>query len=473
MAISQLKQTLGGLDVGSPLLRQALIYSLFDGMLCSVMVAMADTFSVAAAVRLKAPAMTIALLGSGPLLIGSVGQFFLPLFLNPNQTRKHYVVASVRFQASFLILAGLTGFLPAPYSAWLYVAAFILYGSSGNLFAGLWTSWIRDCVPPQVRGRHFAWRNRFFSLVQLTCAISAGVIARNYSSQNAPWLLFCLLFFIGSIFRFGSGQCLSMQYEPKQSRLPTRSHVFGFRPSKPFLGFCLAVALLQGTTAMAGPFFNVWFLRDLKFDFLIFTIGTACTVLGTIAFLPVWGRLTDSIGTSKVLRVTGLMCALVPLPYLFGSTPLAVWLFNFYSGIAWGGFNISNFNYLLRTTEKEKSDHYIAFASAVTAISVLLFSLIGGFLSTRLPVLFGWQLQSLFALSSLGRLIVVFVFSAFSARKRSGPRRASWSLSTSSQATGSAWKCSGRCSGRSGTSLQTAISRRRPFCIFLTLPSPA
>jgi len=374
------------------------------------MVALADTFSVAAAVRLKAPAMTIALLGSAPLLIGSVGQFFLPLFLNKNKTRKQYVVASVRVQACFLVLAGLTGWLPAPYNAWAYVLAFVLYGSSGNLFSGIWTSWIRDCVPPRVRGRHFAWRNRFFSLTQLVCAITAGIISRKYSSQNAPWLFFTAIFFIGSLFRFGSAQCQQWQHDPAPKSLPDKSHVLGFKLSKNFLWFCLSVAFLQGTTAVAGPFFNVWFLRDLKFDYLIFAIATASMIIGTIAFLPLWGRLIDSIGTSRVLRMTGLMCAFVPVPYLFGSTPLVVWAANFYSGVAWGGFNVANFNYLLRTTEKEKSDHYIAFSSAITAISMFMFSLLGGFLSTRLPVLFEYQLQTLFLASFGGRLLVVLFF---------------------------------------------------------------
>jgi Major Facilitator Superfamily len=176
------------------------------------------------------------------------------------------------------------------------------------------------------------------------------------------------------------------------------------------LWFCLSVAFLQGTTAAAGPFFNVWFLRDLKFDYLTFTIATASMIIGTIAFLPLWGRLIDSIGTSRVLRMTGLMCAFVPIPYLFGSTPLLVWAANFYSGIAWGGFNVANFNYLLRTTEKEKSDHYIAFSSAITAMSMFMFSLLGGFLSTRLPVLFEYQLQTLFLVSFGGRLLVVLFF---------------------------------------------------------------
>jgi MFS family permease len=402
--------TLGGVDIGSPLLRQALLYSLIDGMLCSVMVALAETFSVAAAVRLKAPAMTIALLGSGPLLIGSVGQFFLPLFLNKDRTRKRYVVASVRVQATFLIFAGLTGWLPAPYNAWAYVFAFVLYGSSGTLFAGIWTSWIRDCVPIGVRGRHFAWRNRFFSLTQLLCAITAGIISRKYSSQNAPWMFFTLIFFIGSLFRFGSAQFLSWQHDPQPTNLPDRSQVFGFRPSRNFLWFCSSVALLQGTTAIAGPFFNVWFLRDLRFDYLVFAIGTVFMILGTVAFLPLWGRLIDSVGTSRVLRITGLMCAFVPVPYLFGTSPALVWTANFFSGIAWGGFNVSNFNYLLRTTEKENSDHYIFFASAATAIGMFVFSMFGGFLSTRLPVLFEYQLQTLFLFSFLCRLSVVLFF---------------------------------------------------------------
>ena len=403
------QQTLGGVDVGSPLMKKALVLSLTDGCLSSVMQALTDTFGVAAAVKLNAPAMAIALLGSGPLLISSLGQFFVPLFLDAKQTRKRYVVASVRFQAAFLILAGLTGWLPAPANAFAYVGAFVVYGASGNLFGGLWTSWIRDCVPGRVRGRHFAWRNRVFNLVQLACALTAGIVSRRYSSQNAPWLLFTVLFFTGGLFRFGSGQCLHLQHDPHPSRLPHKSQVFGFRPSKKFFHFCLSAGLLLGATALSGPFFNVWFLRDLKFNYLTFSINTSCMILGTFAFLPLWGRLIDGIGASRVLRVTGLMAAVVPIPYLFASSPLAVWSFNFYSGVAWGGFNIANFSYLLHLTEKEKSDHYIAFASAVTAIATFVFGVLGGFLATRLPVWFDWQLQSLFALSSLLRIIVVLV----------------------------------------------------------------
>jgi len=111
------------------------------------MLALTDTFGVAAAVNSMPQRWPLPCFGSGPLLISSLGQFFLPLFLDPKKTRKHYVVLSVRVQAVFIILAAFTGWLPAPYNAFVYIAAFVLYGSSGNLFGGLWTSWIRDCVP--------------------------------------------------------------------------------------------------------------------------------------------------------------------------------------------------------------------------------------------------------------------------------------------------------------------------------------
>ena len=110
---------------------------------------------------------------------------------------------------------------------------------------------------------------------------------------------------------------------------------------------------------------------------------------GNVFVFAAVGKTPHTCGNARAIRITALMCSLVPIPYLFATGPFAVWLFNFYSGVSWGGFNIANFNYLIRMTEKEKSDHYIAFAAVTTAVSTFVFGLLGGFLSTRLPVIFG------------------------------------------------------------------------------------
>jgi MFS family permease len=238
-----------------------------------------------------------------------------------------------------------------------------------------------------------------------------------------------------ALFRFGSGQFLFWQYDPAPANLPPKSQVFRFKPSKRFLHFCVSVALLQGSTALAGPFFNVWFLRDLKFDYLTFSLATASMVLGTILFLPYWGRLIDTIGMARVLRMTGFLCALVPLPYLFTSSSMVVWMGNFFSGIAWGGFNIANLNYLMHLSEKEKCDNYIAFASAATAIATFAFGLLGGFLSRRLPTVFTWQLQTLFAVSMVLRLCVAGGLFRLFDRGEQGVRRENVELAKSAAAT--------------------------------------
>lgn len=63
---------LGGISVGSSIVRGALKYSLFDGMLCAAMVAMLDTFTIAGAIYLKVPLLAIGVLAGLPLLLSSL-----------------------------------------------------------------------------------------------------------------------------------------------------------------------------------------------------------------------------------------------------------------------------------------------------------------------------------------------------------------------------------------------------------------
>jgi len=396
---------LGGIGLPDSITRQALLYSLWDGIFASGMFALTETFAVAAAVSLKTPALAVGILGSLPLFIGSVGQIILPSLVDRTRGRKYYVVRAVSLQSFFLLCCALSGRIGAPWGALAFVAAFVLYGCSGNVTNGFWMAWLRGLVPEDVRGRHFAWRNRFFSAVNLLCALTAGVMARKYTAQNAPWTLYALVFVSAAVLRILSASMLARQYE--EPVVLERTPLFTRDISRHFLAYALTVALLQGGAAFAGPFFNVWFIRDLHFNYLTLSIAGAATVAGTILFLPVWGRLVDRIGNFRVLHATSFMLSIVPLFYLFFEKPHAVWVLNFYSGISWSGFGISNFNYLLGAAGKKNPDRHIAVAISILGMSVFAFGLLGGFLATRLPVLFSYQLRSLFLISGLLRLTVV------------------------------------------------------------------
>ena len=185
---------LGGVPIGGRENRAGLKYSLWDGIFSNAMLAMVETFSVAAAVFLHAPPLAISILGSLPLFLSSIGQFFIPNLVDPAKGRKFYVLKGTLSQSLFLFLLGFTGWLSPEIRPWIYVMIFCLYGFSGNVISGLWIAWVGDMVPSAVRGRHFAWRNRFFSSTQLVCALGAGLISRKFTTNNSPWIFLPVFF---------------------------------------------------------------------------------------------------------------------------------------------------------------------------------------------------------------------------------------------------------------------------------------
>jgi MFS family permease len=396
---------LGGVRFDTPLRRQALVWSLWDGILGAAMIALVETFAVAAAVKLKAPAMAIAMLGSLPLLVGSLLQLVSPLLVSERRTRKGFVIWAVVIQALFVVAAGLSGYLPASMAVATYLIAFTLYGSSGNAVSNLWMSWMADLVPQSVRGRLFAWRGRIFAGVSLGCSLTVGLLARRYTSETAPWVFFTIVFSVAGLVRLGCAFCLTRQHEPPPA--VERGRRAWPRVSREFVIFAAASALLNGSAAMAGPFFGVWFLRDLHFDYLALAICSSATILGSMTALPLWGRLADTSGNRRVMQVTAFLVALVPLPYLALDSRYMIWLFNFYSGVAWAGYNISSFNFMLAAAGPDRPERAISYAAAATGVAVFVFGLLGGWLAPRLPVFFTWQLRSVFAFSGLLRLLVV------------------------------------------------------------------
>jgi len=402
---------LGGVPIGGQENRTGLKYSLWDGIFSNAMLALVETFSVAAAVFLHAPPIAISILSSLPLFLSSIGQFLIPHLVDPSKGRKFYVLKGTLSQSLFLFLIGFTGWLSPEIASWIYVIIFCLYGFSGNVVSGLWIAWVGDMVPSAVRGRHFAWRNRFFSSTQLVCAMGAGLISLQFTKGSSTWIFFACVFFTASFFRLISSLMLSLQYEPPRSISQNNDSLFSdLKTDRSFLFYSISAALMQGAVAISGPFFNVWYVRDLKFDFFTLSIASAATILGTIVSLPFWGKLADSVGNRRVILWTGFLASTVPIPYLFSSYSWQIWFLNFYSGLCWSGYNLSNFNYLLSLSGKDKPERKISISTAITGLSVFFCSLLGGYLSTRLPALFGWELKSLFLLSSILRFAVYGFF---------------------------------------------------------------
>jgi hypothetical protein len=64
---------------------------------------------------------------------------------------------------------------------------------------------------------------------------------------------------------------------------------------------------------------------------------------------------------------------------------------------------------MLATAGNDRPERAYSYSVGATALAVFLFGLLGGWLVPRMPVFFQYQLQSIFCLSALLRLLTVLV----------------------------------------------------------------
>jgi len=403
---TNLSTVIGGVDVKDARTRGALVHSLYDGVFATVMLGIVETFGVAAALTLGVSTVAIALLGPLPVWLGTLAQLLLRQKV-VGRTRKPWVVAAVRLQATTLLLMSLVGWVGSPWAAILYVAAFILYGASNASVGHLWMSWISDVCPTSILGRHMAWRSGIFAIVQLLTTAVAGWFARGFTNDTAPWSLYALSFMIAAAARLSSSECIRAQYEPP---IGARILAEPFRPSVPLARFARAVAFLNGSALMAGPFFAVWFLRDLGFSYFEFAIASACTVAGQVVATRFAGHWVDSLGAATLLRIGAVLSVFIPVPYLVLESPGWIWLLNFWSGIVWACINLAAFKYLVQAARGGPERSGFVYANIWLTSSMLVMGLAGGLLAPHLPCWFAWPLQTLFLMSALLRLTVVLVY---------------------------------------------------------------
>jgi MFS family permease len=284
----------------------------------------------------------------------------------------------------------------------------------------VWTSWMADMVPHDIRGRFFAWRNRYFSICQVTAGIASGYVMQHYAGPHPPWVSYMALYVVAAVIRFFSGLALWAQYEPPLNFMPTpRDFTYveflSKAPTSNFARFTIFVALVHGTTAIAGPFFNVYFLKELHIPHATFAMIVNGNLIGTLLFLPFWGKVGDRHGNWFVTRVTAFGIAALPLPYLFLTSPTWLWILNFAAGALWCGFGLATFNYLLEAVTPQRRVRCAAYMAATVGFAVFIFGLFGGWLATVLPPLLFWPsgYQTLFAVSALLRFAAVGVIVGF------------------------------------------------------------
>lgn len=408
-------------------LRETLVHSQREAVSSSVMTGLCDNFINAFAIHLRATIPQVAWLTAMPQFIGA-GSQLLAVWMGSYLPRRKLIAGSALLQAvTVLCLSGLAWSAPRSAVKLLILIA-VLYHAAGNLVQPHWRALMGSLVPPRWRGRYFAARTRNSMITAFLIFIAGGLYLDSHAGESAARYGFGVLFLIAAGGRLVSAWQLHRMHDPASSsdtaeERATRSTLYSIRHAfthATFRNFTLFTAGLQGTVAVAAPFFSVYMLRDLHYSYIEFTANQASSIFAQFLTLSAWGRISDRLGNRLIMVVTSLIIPVLPALWLISENFWYLLGVQALAGIAWGGFSLSTGNYLydLRPHHSHLAT-YSAMQSILSAAAVFTGAIAGGYLAEVLPTSiagFGeelsWsrKLYGVFAVSSVARLAITLWF---------------------------------------------------------------
>jgi MFS family permease len=389
--------------------RSSLKASFWDGVFASCMQGLTTEYITPYALALRATVVQVGILTAVPNMAASVFQI-ATAWLAGRWGRKNVIAFFVFLQALSgipIVLIPLV-FKSGPVTALiLFVTFFVTFNA---LATPVWQSMMSDYLPRTKRGTYFGWRSKVLGIVSISCLFIAGIIL--HLSHSRLLFGFYLVFSLATFCRFISWYFLTQMQEPpvhlrRDSYFSFWDFIRSWRRSN-FAKFVLFVSCLIFCVNMAAPFFSVFMLRDLKFNYITYTVLIAAVSVMTILTINRWGLLADRIGNLKVLKTTAVCIAGLPLFWLINRHPLFLLCVQLFGGFAWAGFNLCVINFIYDAVTPAKRTRCLAYFTFFNGLAVCGGSLLGGFLAQNLPALLGWRLLSLFLFSSLLRFAVVF-----------------------------------------------------------------
>ncbi len=389
--------------------RKSLVFSFWDGVFASGTAGFINDYVAPYAIALKASVRQIGYLTAFPFLFTSLIQIFSADITDKFKSRKKVIVIFVLLHTLMLLPMMFIPSMPAAHQVPVLIIAMTLFIGLNSLTGPVWVGLMAEYIPARKRGFYFGWRNKIMSVVALACSYLAGVILQ--LTKNHALRGFIIIIGAAMLARLASWYCLSRMYEPAyrvkhEAYFSFLDFIGSFRTSN-FARFVFFVAGLQFCVNLSAPFFSVLMLRELQFSYLTYTVIVTSATAAQIFFIGRWGRFADKTGNIKVMRLTSLIIATLPLWWIAYRHPVYLIFIQLLGGFAWAGFNLCAGNFVYDAVTPQKRIRCQGYFSVVVALAVALGGIIGGRLAQVLPALCGYKILSLFLLSSALRFVII------------------------------------------------------------------
>ena len=391
--------------------RKSLRASLMDGVFASGMIGMVENYIIPYALAFRAQAPQIGLLASLPNLVAALAQSRAEHAERLAGGRKTMLRAAVFIQAAAVLGMPALAFLPSDMRVTGLMFLAILYTTFGGLSAPPWGSLMCEYLPLSRRSGYFGWRNRITGLVIIACGLAAGGVLQIYGTSAIGGFL--LIFSLAAVCRLISWHFLGKMHEPPLVHGPPRGDAPSPAPQRPnrnLRSFLAYSAAMSCAVNVAGPFFPVYMLQELRLGYMTFTVLTVATTFTTFTMMDAWGRHADHAGNLRVIRVSSFFLPAIPLLWLLSSDPAYLFCIQLASGVVWAGYNLCTSNFIYDSAPPAQRVGATGDFNMVNGFSIFIGAFLGSHLLILLPPLYGSRFFSLLVLSAALRLLALWAF---------------------------------------------------------------
>ena len=391
--------------------KRTLNLSIKEGSAASVMAGAGDTYIAPFALSLGANNFQIGLLSSLPALFSPIFQV-LGARLMEKHSRKQIMGIGAFIQALMWLPVLVLGLIywhgTSSYIPTILIIAYGIYAIFGAMGGPAWFSLLGDIVPAKIRGKYFGKRNKICTGVTVAATVLAAFVLDYFKLKGMVLLGFAVIFLAASISRMISAYLLSRHYDPAFKL--EEGYYFSFwqfvkkAPSNNFGKFVIYVGMIYFAVLMAGPFFAVYMLKNLKFSYTTLMLVNISATVFTLIFSPVLGKFADKYGNRELLKVGGILIPILPLFWLFSENPWYLALVpQLISGLGWASFNLAASNFIYDVVTPQRRGICITYFNIFVYAGTFLGATIGGIIATYAPITFMNHLLFIFALSGVLR----------------------------------------------------------------------
>jgi MFS family permease len=400
-----------GLEEG---IRYNLRWFFMDGTFASASDAISVTYLSLYVLALGANSVQIGLMTALASL--SAALLLLPGAMLSERIRKRkliVVIAGGGINRLTLLLMALTPLVcHGPLAVTVAIGLKVLADGCNNFGVPAWTSLTADMVSLKWRGRYFGTRNIFMGISNMASTLLVGLLITQMAQPVGYQVALGLAFAIGACSTFSFAHLkeppmpVPAPAGPAKKNTPTALWQT-LKKNPIFLAFCAQALVWNLGLSVAGSFFNVYLVQDLKATAAMVGVTSIVSSITSLPGQRLFGHLADRWGPRKIMIVTGFLIPLLPFSWAITTAAWQPVLINTFSGFVWAGYNIAAFNFLLVLTPSDQRERFTALYQIVIMVANTVGAATGGLLVNQ----FGFR--TVFIISGITRTIAMIIFVYF------------------------------------------------------------